>query len=58
MVRRLVIGGRVQGVCFRHALAVEARSLGLCGKVRSMATGNSEKIAEWNGIVGQKWAAI
>jgi acylphosphatase len=44
VVRRLVIRGRVQGVGFRHALAVEARALGLCGWVRNCRNGTVEAI--------------
>lgn len=43
---RMLVHGRVQGVFFRHATAEEARSLGLRGRVKNLADGDVEIIAE------------
>jgi len=43
---RMLVHGRVQGVFFRHAAAEEARSLGLCGWVKNLASGDVEIVAE------------
>jgi acylphosphatase len=43
---RMLVHGRVQGVFFRHAAAEEARSLGLRGWVRNLASGDVEIVAE------------
>lgn len=43
---RLLVSGRVQGVCFRQATADEARGLGLCGSVRNLPDGRVEVEAE------------
>ena len=42
----LVIHGRVQGVGFRHFVTLEARALGLAGRVRNRADGTVEVEAE------------
>jgi len=43
---RILVHGRVQGVFFRHAAAEEARSLGLRGWVKNLASGDVEIAAE------------
>ena len=43
---RILVHGRVQGVFFRHAAAEEARSLGLRGWVKNLASGDVEIVAE------------
>ena len=43
---RILVHGRVQGVFFRHAAAEEARSLGLRGWVKNLASGDVEMVAE------------
>jgi len=43
---RLLISGRVQGVCFRAATREEAQRLGLKGTVRNLADGRVEILAE------------
>ncbi|MGH7914622.1 MAG: acylphosphatase [Candidatus Binataceae bacterium] len=43
---RMLVHGRVQGVFFRHAAAVEARELGLRGWVKNLANGDVEIVAE------------
>ncbi|HEV3241626.1 MAG TPA: acylphosphatase [Casimicrobiaceae bacterium] len=44
ITRRLTIGGRVQGVGFRYALADEARARQLCGWVRNLRDGSVEAV--------------
>lgn len=44
--RRIVLGGRVQGVGFRAATRAEAQALGLCGHARNLADGRVEVLAE------------
>jgi acylphosphatase len=43
--RHYLITGRVQGVGFRHAMAVEARHLGLTGWVRNRGYDSVEAVA-------------
>lgn len=43
---RLLISGRVQGVGYRAAALHKARSLGLCGWVRNLRSGQVELCAE------------
>jgi acylphosphatase len=43
--RRYLITGRVQGVGFRYALAIEARRLALSGWVRNRSDGSVEAVA-------------
>lgn len=42
----IVVTGRVQGVGFRHFIAVRARALGLTGLARNLPTGQLDIIAE------------
>jgi acylphosphatase len=42
--KRLVIGGRVQGVGFRHWLTTRARTAGLSGWVRNRSDGTVETL--------------
>lgn len=44
--RRVVVTGRVQGVCFRIECRREAASLGLAGWVRNRADGAVEAVFE------------
>jgi len=46
MGRRLVITGRVQGVCYRAWSASEARGLGLNGWVRNRRNGKVEMLID------------
>jgi acylphosphatase len=41
---RMIVSGRVQGVFFRGATVEEARSLGLTGWVRNLASGDEVEI--------------
>ena len=43
---RMLISGRVQGVCFRAYTCEEARRLGLKGLVRNLPDGRVEVLAE------------
>ena len=43
---RMLISGRVQGVCFRAYTCEEAQKLGLKGQVRNLADGRVEVLAE------------
>jgi len=42
----ILVGGRVQGVCFRQATVDEAQGLGLTGWVRNRLDGRVEIVAE------------
>ncbi len=42
----ILVGGRVQGVCFRAATIDEAQGLGLTGWVRNRPDGRVEIVAE------------
>ncbi|MGC8907864.1 MAG: acylphosphatase [Desulfomonilaceae bacterium] len=44
--RRVIISGRVQGVCFRAYARDEARRLGIKGWVRNLPDGNVESVIE------------
>ncbi|MDH3354275.1 MAG: acylphosphatase [Chromatiales bacterium] len=46
MVVRLIVTGRVQGVWFRASTRAEALRLGLLGRVKNLANGAVEVIAE------------
>ena len=43
--RRILVSGRVQGVCYRDWTTREARSLGLAGWVRNLRSGEVEILA-------------
>ena len=45
-VRRIIVGGRVQGVFFRNWTVAEARALGLSGWVRNRRGGEVEILAD------------
>ncbi len=44
--RRVIVHGRVQGVCFRGATEAEARAAGVAGFVRNRADGSVEAVFE------------
>jgi acylphosphatase len=44
--RRIVVTGRVQGVGFRYAVSERARSRGVRGWVRNLASGQVEAVFE------------
>ena len=44
--RRVLVTGRVQGVCFRQSTADEATALGLSGWVRNLPDGRVEAVFE------------
>jgi acylphosphatase len=44
--RRVIVHGRVQGVCFRAATEAEARAAGVAGFVRNRADGSVEAVFE------------
>ena len=47
MVRnRVIFTGRVQGVGFRHATKMQARSYKVCGTVRNLKDGSVEMVSE------------
>lgn len=41
---KVVVTGRVQGVCFRHSTAMEARQLGITGYAKNLRDGSVEVI--------------
>ncbi|HQH27115.1 MAG TPA: acylphosphatase [Oligoflexia bacterium] len=43
---RIIVCGRVQGVCFRDCTRIEAEKLGLTGWVRNRRDGKVEVLAE------------
>jgi len=46
VTRRLMVSGRVQGVCFRDWTLSQARALGLAGWVRNRRDGRVEILAK------------
>lgn len=44
--RRVVVGGRVQGVFFRDTCRSEAERLGVAGSARNLSDGRVEVVAE------------
>jgi acylphosphatase len=44
--KRVVVGGRVQGVGFRAACAAQARAFGVAGSVRNLPDGRVEAVFE------------
>jgi len=46
MPKRLLISGRVQGVGFRHTMAMEAIRIGVTGWVRNRRDGSVEAIVD------------
>ena len=43
---KIVVSGKVQGVCFRHYTREEAQKLNLIGYVKNLANGNVEIVAQ------------
>ena len=54
---RLIVWGRVQGVCYRAAAADQARTLALGGWARNLADGTVEIVAEGRRIGLAQFAA-
>ncbi|MBF6560678.1 MAG: acylphosphatase [Candidatus Binataceae bacterium] len=54
---RLIVAGRVQGVCYRAAAADQARALALGGWARNLADGTVEIVAEGRRVGLAQFAA-